>query len=189
MNQLLEWLSQGDLRTDGMAPEVARLVVENPHLAEELLEGITSSDDVIRGHTADALERVSRAHPELVVERLDDLTSLAKEDPVPMVRWHLAMIFGNLLIYKDLKAVLKHTLLEMLEDESVFTISWVLSSLSILGRKYPQEKNDILQAIEPFLMDQSIAIRSRAKKAVGLLLDDQKAFPQGWIKSDFLMGI
>ena len=60
MNQLLEWLSGGDLRSDGIPSEVADLVLEQLHLIPDLLEGLEKSEDVIRGRTADALEKVAR---------------------------------------------------------------------------------------------------------------------------------
>ena len=43
MNQVLSWLSGGDLRSDGMANEVADFVLENPTAFEDLFAGL--SDD------------------------------------------------------------------------------------------------------------------------------------------------
>ena len=57
MNQLLNWLADGDLRSDGSATEVADLVLKNPHLLADLLEGLDEPNEVVRGHTAHALER------------------------------------------------------------------------------------------------------------------------------------
>ena len=79
-------LSGGDLRSDGMANEVVRLVRENPFLVNELIEGMTAKDDVIRGRSADVLEKLTRDHPEYVQSELDLIIRLALNDPVPMVR-------------------------------------------------------------------------------------------------------
>lgn len=189
MNQLLEWLTGGDLRSDGQASEVADLVLENHQLFDDLYAGLLVETDVVRGRTAHALERISRIQPELLVGHVNELVEVAKKDPLPMVRFHLAMLFGNLLIYQDQVEVIKSTLLEMMGDESVFTRSWVISSLCILGRKYPDEREAILQALAPGLRDDSIAIRSRTQKALRLLSDERQPFPQGWIKSEYLLGI
>jgi hypothetical protein len=37
MNPILEWLSGGDLRSDGMADEVAELVLKNPAMFNEII--------------------------------------------------------------------------------------------------------------------------------------------------------
>jgi hypothetical protein len=65
MNQILSWLSGGDLRSDGMANEAAALVIENPQVIEDLFAGLRASDDIVRGRTADALEKVARVKPDL----------------------------------------------------------------------------------------------------------------------------
>lgn len=189
MNQLLEWLTGGDLRSDGQASEVADLVLQNPLLFDDLYEGLFVEDDVVRGRTAHALERISRSKPERLAAHMEQLIEVAKVDPVPMVRFHLAMLFGNLLIYEDQFETIKSVLLEMLRDKSVFTRSWVISSLCILGRKYPGEREAILRALSPYLRDTSIAIRSRVEKALVLLTDERQPFPPGWIKSEHLQEI
>lgn len=189
MNQLLEWLAGGNLRSDGQASEVADLVLQNPQLFDDLYEGLFVEDDVVRGRTAHALERISRSKPERLAAHMQQLIGVAKSDPVPMVRFHLAMLFGNLLVYEDQVETIKTVLLEMLGDESAFTRNWVISSLCILGRKYPREREVILQALSPYLSDASIAIRSRTEKALALLTDERQPFPPGWIKSEYLQEI
>jgi hypothetical protein len=189
MNQLLEWLTGGDLRSDGHASAVADLMLQNPQLFDDLYAGLFVTEDVVRGRTAHALERISRSKPEQLIVHLERLVELARQDPLPVVRFHLAMLFGNLAIYEDRVERLKAVLLEMLDDESTFTRSWVISSLCILGRKYPQQCEAILQALAPLLWDDSIAIRTRVKKALMLLTDEHLPFPDGWIKSERLRGI
>ena len=68
MNEILQWLAGGDLRSDGMANEAAEVILENPELIEELFEGLSSADEVVRGRTADALEKVGRTKPAFLAE-------------------------------------------------------------------------------------------------------------------------
>lgn len=189
MNEVLSWLSGGDLRSDGMANEVAASILTNPNAFGDLFAGLSEPDDVVRGRAADAIEKVSRKSPDLVRDCLPVLTNLAQDEKVPLVKMHLAMIFGHLAVYPDLIGQLKATLLFQLEDESVFTRSWAIVSLCIVARKYPQECQDILERIVRLQGDSSIAIRSRVKKAIHLLSDPQAQFPKGWIKSEHLQGI
>jgi HEAT repeat protein len=184
MNQLLEWLSGGDLRSDGLADEVSSAVLKNPDLFDDLFAGLSTSDDVIRGRTADALEKVSRSRPDLIIEHLEDLVSSARTDPVPMVKMHLAMIFGHLAMYEEQIEILRSALFNLLDDESVFAKSWAIASLCIIGRIYPQENQPIADRISRLQRDSSIAIRTRAGKAINVLTNPSASFPKGWIKSE-----
>jgi hypothetical protein len=172
-----------------MSDEAADFVLKNPKLFDELFEGLSVSDDVVRGRTADALEKVSRKRPDILIDRLPELVQVAEEDHVPMVKMHLAMIFGHLAMYEESLGELLSTLLYLLDDGSVFTRSWAVVSLCIIGRKYPEECKQILERIEPIQRDKSIAMRTKARKAVDLLTQKSIPFPKGWIKSEHLQGL
>ena len=189
MNQLLEWLRGGNLRSDGFAPQAADLVIKQPQLLTELLEGLDEPDDVVRARTADALERVARVNPEPFNDHLPRFTAIARGDPIPMVRWHMAMLLGDLIIFEDARDEIQVTLDQLLRDGSPFVRSWAISSLTMLGRKYPDEREGIVKKIVPLHQDSSIAVRHRARKATDLLMDDQLQIPTGWIKSTRLMNL
>lgn len=180
---ITEWLSIGDLRSDGQANEVAAMVLAQPIVFPDLLAALSDENEVVRGHAADALEKVSRHMPELLIPHLDRIIRIARTDAVSMVRFHLAMIFGNLAHDPGLADLLIPTLLDMLGDESVFVKSWCISSLTIWGRRQVQWKQPILDGLSPLSHDASIAVRHRTEKAIRLLLNDQLPVPAGWIKS------
>ena len=184
MNKILEWLSVGDLRSDGMANEVSTAVLKSPDLFDDLHAGLSEPNDVIRAHTADALEKVARSRPDLIIEHLQDLVSISRTDPVPMVKMHLAMIFGHLALYEGQIDTLRSALFDLLDDESVFAKSWAIASLCIIGRIYPQESQPIVNRISQLQRDSSIAIRTRAGKALNILTNPSFSFPKGWIKSE-----
>jgi HEAT repeat protein len=186
MNQLLEWLSGGDLRSDGLADEVVAFVLEHPELADDLAEGLDAADDVIRGRTADALEKIGRSRPDLVVGFLPKLVDTARSDRVPMVKMHLAMLLGHLALYGEHRHSLTSALLDLLDDESVFAKSWAIVSLCIIARKYPAEREQIVIRIAQLEPGASAAIRSRIRKALILLANENAPFPKGWIKSEHL---
>jgi HEAT repeat protein len=189
MNQLLSWLAGTDLRTNGPANEVADFVLANPDAFEDLFAGLFERDDVVRGRTADALEKVTRSRPDLIRVHLPEMSSLAQEEQVPVVKMHLAMIFGHLAVYPGLVEQLMEVLLFQLKDESVFTRGWAIGSLCIIGRKYTEECRTVLDHLAPLQRDNSIAVRSRVKKAINLLTVPGSQFPKGWIKSEHLQGI
>jgi HEAT repeat protein len=180
--RLREWLAEGDLRSDGLAPEVARLVSRNRAMLEDLLDALAHGEDVVRGHAADALERVSREQPEGIGSRLNSIVAQARSDPVPMVRWHLAMILGNLAYERAHQATCLRGLLPLLRDISPFVKSWAISGLCQIGRRSPARAEGILGAVSPLTRDSSIAVRHRATKAITLLTDPHSKMPGSWTK-------
>ncbi len=188
-NPLLDWLSYGDLRSDGLSNQIVQIVLQQPQVIVDLVAGLDHSEAAVRGHTADALEKIGRSHPELLLPYLSKLLTSSRQDPVAMVKMHLAMIFGHLAIYSERVTELLTALLGLLQDESVFAASWAIASLCILGRKYPVHQEQILQQIVPLQRHRSAAIRSRVKKAIHLLTNDKAAFPPGWVKSEHLRSL
>ncbi len=179
---LIDWLAVGDLRSDGFSPQVAALVIENPELLPDLLEALAGGEDIVRGHAADALERVSRLHPAWVSSHLDPLLSQATGDPLPMVRWHLAMLLGNLGISGVDDQRISLVLIDLLDDRSSFVKSWAISSLCLVGRQVPESRALALESIASLQQDASIAVRHRALKAVDLLMNPHLEPPAGWSK-------
>ncbi len=189
MNPLLHWLAAGDVRSDGLANEVVRLVRQQPALISDLIEGLDHESDAVRGHTADALEKIGRDRPDLLVGYLPRLLAGSRQDPRPVVRMHLAMIFGHLAVYEEHGDALVDALLAMLPDSSVFTVSWAIVSLCLLARRYPAHRERILLPIAALQRHPSVAIRSKVDKAIPLLSDDGAVFPRGWIKSAHLQAL
>lgn len=184
MNKILDWLSGGDLRSDGAADRVSEVVLQHPEIIIDLIEGLDSQDAVIRGRTADALEKVSRSLPNLVMSQLPTLLTLLREDPVPMVRMHLAMILGHFAGYPEFADPIIPELMQALDDASVFTKSWVIVSLCIYARKYPRFREEIMQRIAALSKDPSVAIQTKVRYAMEILSDDKAPFPKGWVKSE-----
>ena len=187
MNQILEWLSTGDLRSDGLADQVVDFVLDYPAAFVDLFDGLSAADEVVRGHAADALEKNARTKPDLCADRLQEIFELFKNDPLPMVRWHLAMMLGHQALYQEQVDEISKALLESLKDESVFVKSWVIVSLCIVGRLYPLRREEITAAITPLHKDTSIAIRSKVRKAMDILLEEDSPFPGGWVKSERIL--
>ena len=188
MNTILDWLSGGDLRSDGAADQVAEAVLQHPALIDDLTAGLNSPDAVIRGRTADALEKIARSRPDLMIRHLPLLLSLLKKDTVPMVRMHLAMMLGHFAEYSEFVDTIIPALLQALDGTRVFTKSWAIVSLCIYARKYPRYLEEIAENIAELSTDPSKAIQTKVRYAMEILSDDEIPFPKGWVKSerDFL---
>jgi hypothetical protein len=186
VNQILQWLSTGDLRSDGLSNQVADIVINNVAVFDDLFDGLSVSDDVVRGHSADALEKIARKMPELFIDRIPEIIRSSQEDTVAMVRWHLAMTLGHLTCYPEKVEDIYKALTALLQDDSVFVKSWAISSLCIIGRTYPERRDEIIGKITTLQLDDSIAFRSRVRNALRLLTDENTPFPKGWVKSEHL---
>ena len=186
MNPLLSLLAVGDLTSDGLSDEIVSLVSSNINLLPELVEGLYDSNEALRGHTADALEKLARTHPEELVRFLPDLIRAATEDHVPMVRWHMAMALGHLSLFPAHAPQLADTLCLLLRDGSSATKCWAIVSLCILARQYPEMTKQTINTISPLKRSTSTALRSKVRRAIRLLADPGSSFPKGWIKSDRL---
>lgn len=189
MMQIENWLSGGDLRSDGASNEVAQVIIHHPELLPDLVAGLDAADPVVRGRAADALEKVGRVLPDALVQHIQRIVTAMSEDEVPMVRWHLAMALGHLAMYADQADLIETALLARLEDRSVFVVSWTMTSLCILALQYPARLPGIVNAIAPFERNSSPALRTRARKAMAALTGSRSGLPPGWVKSEHLQGL
>lgn len=148
-----------------------------------MLEGLNEPDDVIRARTAHALERISRTNPEMIQVLTPQLIKLVLEDRVPMAKWHLAMILGNLTLPEEETNTIVSALFSLLEDESTFVKSRAIVSLCLIGKRDRDKRNKIIERLGPLRGDQSIAIRSKAAKALRVLENEVEPLPAGWAKA------
>lgn len=180
-NQILDKLIGGSLISDGRADEVANEVLLHHDRFPLLMQGLSSSENVIRGRTAHAVEKVARVYPNWFTPHLEKIMEQVVDDPLPMVRWHLVMLVTDLAEESNHDQIID-ALLTSLEDDSAFVLSWAISGLCILGRRYPQRSAEILQSLRPLRNMSGTAIRARAAKAVDRLENPMLPIPKGWAK-------
>ena len=114
---------------------------------------------------------------------MPQLISLSVNDRIPMVRWHLAMIFGNTASTVEDNKPAVSALLRLLKDESVIVRSWAISSLCIIGRRDKRRRRRIIDAIGTLQHDKSVAIRARTAEALKVLRNENVPLPAGWSKA------
>jgi hypothetical protein len=186
MTELENWLSGGDLRSDGASNQAVDFVKANLGMVGDLVQALSSSNEVVRGRAADALEKVARSHPGELIEYLPTFIYSAQEDQVAMVRWHMAMLLGHLCLFPERIPHIERTLLRLLHDPSTFVQSWAITSLCILAKQYPELTPAIVNEIAPLTKVERVALRTRAKKALQALTDPNASLPDGWIKSEHI---
>jgi len=166
-------LSEGDLRSDGFANEVVRIVANHLGLLPDLVDALTSDDPSVRGHAADAIEKVSRTHPGEVAPFLS-LTRSARSDDVPVIRWHMAMVPGHLSVIPLTSPKAGRTLLALLRDPGPFVRSWAIASLCIIAKRSARYAPSIARAVSGITSNASPAVAKRARTAVHALGQPQR---------------
>jgi HEAT repeat protein len=156
-------------------------VLADTSLVPELIKGLSVEDDVVRGRTADALEKVGRIHYRLFSPYLPLLLQKAREDEVYMVIFHLAMLFVYVEVEGEMKKNIVDTLSYLLNDDSVFVQSWSIVSLTIIGMNNINFRVGIIEKIKTLLISSSIAVRRKAENAIAVL-EWKQPLPKGWYK-------
>lgn len=177
-----KWLAEGDLTNDGRADEVVSLVKELPAAFEDVFCCLQSPNPIVRGHAADALEKIGRDRPDLFLPHIDQILRTIKIDTVPMVQWHLAMLLGHLAVYPQYHQRLAEALIPLVAHGKSFTQSWAITSLAILARLSPNLQTEAVQAISDCQRSGSAALRKRAERALAALVQGGP-FIKGWVKS------
>jgi HEAT repeat protein len=141
VNEILDRLSGGDLRSEGRAEEVALDIINNPGLLAALTDGLNSESKVIRSRTCMTMEVISRDQPDLLIGTIPELMDLASRDTVSQVRWHIAEVFGNIPLSDDDAEQVISILFEYLSDKSKIVKYCAVQTLGILGKGSPRREN------------------------------------------------
>lgn len=62
MAQMENWLSGGDLRSNGASDEDARVIIQNPELIPDLIASLDAEDAVVRGRARKAMAVLTKPH-------------------------------------------------------------------------------------------------------------------------------
>lgn len=93
---ILQMLEGGDRRSIGRSHDVVSLVLAKPSYFRPLFAGLTSDNPVVRARAADAVEKITRLHPDwLTPYKLQLIKTLANCGQID-VRWHVAQMLPRL---------------------------------------------------------------------------------------------
>jgi len=169
MNEILNRLTGGDLRSEGRAAEVAAQVIERPESLPDLAAGLTLDDRLIRARTCMSMEVISRTHPDLLRPLAPDLIRTAGRETVAQARWHLAEVFCRVTLAPDEAEEALSILLGYLEDKSRIVTFCAVQALGVLGGRSPR-KPEIAAAVRRHEHD-----GGSMAKAVAVALAERKS--------------
>jgi HEAT repeat protein len=164
MTELRALLAGGDRRSLGRVPEVVATVQASPALLDELVAAIGDADAVVRMRAADALEKVTAAHPEWLAPYAAQLLGPLAAIPQQEVRWHVAQLLPRLLLDDAQRQVATAILFGYLEDRSAIVRTCALDALARLAEGDPALQVRVTALLEAALRDGTPAERSRAQR-------------------------
>lgn len=170
MSDILQKLLGGDLRSIGRVDEVVADVLADNALFPQLLDGMVSSDPVVRMRSADAVEKLTRDNPTWLIpfkkRLIEEISQIEQQE----VQWHLAQMFPRLDWDKaELEAIV--SLLRKWSERSKSKIVKVnsLQALCDLALRYPELKPSVVAMLQESIAMGSPAVVSRGKKLLKAL--------------------
>jgi alpha-beta hydrolase superfamily lysophospholipase len=161
---ILALLGGGDRRTIGHADQVAAMVANDPELFPELIAGLWSEDPLVRMRAADAAEKVTRKHRELLQPYKKELLGLMTEAQEQELRWHLAVMVPRLLLNAKEQQAAMSSLHGYLEDRSSIVKTFALQGLADLAQAEPSFRPRVVEILRETTRKGTPAMKARSRK-------------------------
>lgn len=169
MSDILDKLRGGDRRSIGHSNEVARAISEDPALFSQVFDAILHPDPVIRMRAADAIEKATRKHPELLQPYKRKILGKVAMIEQQEVRWHVAPILTRLRTTPKERDWAVSILFEYLEDKSSIVRTFAMQALADLALQDSRLRSRVAPLLEFLTNTGSPAMRSRGRKLAALL--------------------
>lgn len=164
MNRIEKLLSVGDLRTAGKSEEVVKQVSSNPALFDDVVNAILADNPGIRMRASDAVEKITRVHPEwLKPYKRQFLSNIANIDQKE-VRWHTAQILPRLNLTKNERKKVFDLMLTFLEDESRIVKTFAMQALTDIAVQDDRYVDKVRVLVKQLMKKGTPAMKSRGKK-------------------------
>ncbi len=161
-------LALGNRLSVGRAREVATLVRQQPRKIFQLTECLWDEDPGIANRAADALEKATYTHPELLRPWKGAILGLMAEATENKLRWNLALIAPRLeLTIPETKRAAAH-LRAWLDDRSSIVKTCAMQGLAGLTVHNPAMLPEVLDLLRILTRSGTPAMRARGR----ILLQD-----------------
>jgi hypothetical protein len=171
VKSLFRHLSGGDRRSVGRSNLVVRRVLADPSLFGQVIEGLSSSDVLVRVRCADVAEKISRTHPDWLQPHTEILLRLAVQAVESEVRWHIAQMLPRLTLRADERRKAMRLLLTYLDDRCRIVSTYALRALVDLAEKDAELKDRLAPMLQVIARAGRAALRARARRLAERLLD------------------
>ena len=169
MHPLVAKLQGTDRRSIGRSEEVARDVLADPGQFRLVFDAMLVPDPVVRMRAADAIEKITRCHADLL-RGLEDrvLTEVAAIDQQE-VRWHVAQLLPRLALTPPQRARAITILRGFVDDDSRIVRTFAMQALADLAEHDEQMRRWVLPLLAELTRTGTPAMRSRGRKLLARL--------------------
>ena len=170
---IIKLLSGKDQRSIAAVDDVVHQVIENPQRFSELFQLLYHDDSVLRMRAADAIEKISRNHPNYLHTYKQPLLNEIANIDQQEVRWHLAQIFPRLILTaREKKKVVDLLLNQFLADKSKIVKTFTMQALAEFANDDAEQRKKILPILKTLTKTGSPAMQSRGKKLLKRLQEN-----------------
>jgi len=163
VHEVLAKLEGGDRRSIGRSEEVVADVMRDPALFEVVFGGMLSEDPLIRMRCADAVEKVTAAHPEYLQTHKERLINQVATVEQQEVRWHVAQMLPRVDLNADEHAAAYAVLLGYLDDQSRIVKTFAMQALADLAEDDAALRPQMIELLENLIQTGSPAMQSRGR--------------------------
>ncbi|TMC25220.1 MAG: hypothetical protein E6J36_05585 [Chloroflexi bacterium] len=164
MHEVLILLGDGDRRSIGNVDAVIAAVEHDPSCFDVLFHSLFSDDPLIRMRSADAIEKISRKHPDWLQPYKRQLLTQVAQSEQQEVRWHVAQLFPRLAADQHERTAMVRVLLDYLNDPSQIVKVCALQALADLSAHDPVLRRQTITILEQVTEIGSPAVKSRGRK-------------------------
>lgn len=173
MRDLLRQLKGGDRRSIRGVPEVVGQVMANPVFFPVVFDGMGDADPLLRMRCADAVEKITAAHPEYLGPYKKRVIRLAAAAEQQEVRWHLAQLLSRLELSAPERQRVVEILTEYLTDTSRIVKTFAMQALADIAAQDPDLRAPIMERLKKLTRTGSPAMKSRGRKLLERLKQPQ----------------
>lgn len=129
MATFADMLTGGHRNSLGRTAEVVDIVLADPHRLDELFATMADPDGVVRMRVGDALEKICRERPDLLVPHIDHILSGLGRIDQPSVQWHVAQMLEHL--HGDLSEDQTHRALRLMRRNLTRSTDWIVLNVTM----------------------------------------------------------
>ena len=169
MSNILRALKGGDRRSIANSDAVARKISRDPKLFAQAVDTMLSPAPLLRMRAADAIEKATREHPELLQPFKSKILRQVAAIEQQEVRWHVALMLPRLQLTPTEVDLAVSILLDYLADKSSIERTCAMQGLADLALQHRRLSRRVIALLEPLTADGSAAMRSRGRKLLARL--------------------
>jgi len=140
------------------------MVCGDTKLFPQLIAGLWSADPLVRMRAADAAEKVTRKHSELLQLHKKELLGLMSEVSEQELCWHLAVMVPRLPLNARERQAAISSLNGYLEDRSSIVKTFALQGLADLAEAEPSFRGKVIEILAEAARNGTPAMKARSRK-------------------------